>query len=84
MLNLHLTEKVQSIVLVLQRKWSDLEKVLEAGYVLKCFFRMWQCRVAGINLQIFLIKSPAFGNSVIYRALSPSKCSHCKLKSNPR
>lgn len=30
MLNLHLTEKVQSTVLELQRKWINLEKMLEA------------------------------------------------------
>lgn len=68
MLNLHLTENVPSTVLVFQRKRSNLEKILETCYILESFFRMWKCWVAGTNLKIFLIISPAFRNSIIYRA----------------
>lgn len=38
MLNLRLTEDVQSTVLVFQRKRSNLEKILEISYILKSFF----------------------------------------------
>lgn len=38
MLNLRLTEDVQSMVLVFQRKRSNLEKILEISYILERFF----------------------------------------------